>query len=123
MIEDVSAEQGWSPDGAHSGYIDCLLMLGFIGVSLHTLALLVGVSEGVRLFRQKRGFVYLLAATLCLVYLTGVLLETMLTAKAVEGSFYFALLLCATAVGPSYIIRRQARQTLPSALASVPRMR
>jgi len=93
-IDDVSSEQHWAPDTAHSAYIEGLLTFGIIGASLHTVVLLVGLFEGVRLFRMTRNFAFFLGASFCCVYLGGGLLESLLIVKLSPTSFYFSILLC-----------------------------
>ena len=92
-IDDVSNHQHWQIDSAHSSYIESLLTLGIIGVTLHTLALLAGLAEGIRLYRRTRRLLFLLAAALCAVYLLGGTFEAILLFKPSPISFYVALLL------------------------------
>ena len=92
-IDDVSNHQHWQIDSAHSSYIESLLTLGIVGVTLHTLALLAGLIEGIRLYRRTRRLLFLLAAALCAVYLLGGTLEAILLIKPSPISFYVALLL------------------------------
>lgn len=97
-IDDISSDQGWPLSGAHSGYIESLLQVGWIGAALHTLALLVCMGTGITLFKRTGNYVYFLSAALCLIYLVGGLLEGILIIKASEISYYSALLLCVMAV-------------------------
>ena len=99
-IDDVSEDQLWAIDNAHSGYIEGLLELGWTGAILHTLALLIGMVEGIRLFRRTREYAWFLAASLCFVYLVGGFLEALFIVKTSQSSFYFAMLLCTLAVQP-----------------------
>jgi O-antigen ligase len=97
-IDDISDDQHWDITAAHSGYIESLLTLGVIGASLHTLVLLVGFAEGVRLFRTTHEFAFFLAACSFCIYLLGGFLESMLIVKPSPISFYMAALLCLIAV-------------------------
>ncbi len=99
-IDDVSEDQGWPIDQAHSGYVEGLLELGWIGAILHTLTLVIGMTEGVRQFRRANEYAYFLGASLCLVYLAGGLVEALFIVKASQSSYYFAMLLCVLAVEP-----------------------
>jgi O-antigen ligase len=107
-IDDISEDQGWSMAGAHSGYVEGLLELGWIGAILHTLALLVCMVAGVKLFRRTNDYVYVLGSSLCLVYLVGGFVEAILIVKASESSFIFAVLLCLLTA------RREDSARLPS---------
>ena len=93
-IDDVSGDQKWAIDTAHSGYMEGILMLGVIGLSLHTLVLVAGSVEGIRLFLTTHDLAFLLAAGFCCVYLTGGILEALWILKTSQSSFYFAMLLC-----------------------------
>ena len=42
----VSGHQGWSIDSAHSAYVEGMLTLGYVGVALHTLALVAAAGGG-----------------------------------------------------------------------------
>jgi O-antigen ligase len=97
-IDNISADQGWAMSDSHSGYIESLLQLGWPGAILHTLTLLASVAVGIRLFRQTGDYAFFLAATLCLIYIVGGLLEGLMIIKASATSFDLALLLCVLAV-------------------------
>ena len=92
-IDDVSGHQHWSIDAAHSGYVEGMLTLGYVGVALHTLALLLAAWAGVRRYLQTRELVFWLGAALCLIYLVGGYLEAILIVKPSPISFYLAMLL------------------------------
>ena len=74
-IDDISGDQGWPLSGAHSGYIESLLELGWIGATLHTLTLLVCLAGGIWHFKRRGDYVFLLGAVVCLAYLVGALFE------------------------------------------------
>ncbi len=97
-IDDVSGHQHWSIDAAHSGYVEGMLTLGYVGVALHTLALLVAAWVGVRRYLATRELVFWLGAALCLIYLVGGYLEAILIVKPSPISFYLAMLLAAMTV-------------------------
>jgi O-antigen ligase len=97
-IDDISDDQHWDITAAHSGYIESLLTLGVLGASLHTLVLLVGFAEGVRLYRTTHEVAFFLAACSFCIYLLGGFLESMLIVKPSPISFYLAALLCLMAV-------------------------
>ena len=97
-IDDISSDQRWAITGAHSGYIESLLEIGWIGATLHMLTLLVCMGAGIRLFKRTGDYAYFLGAALCLIYLVGGLLEGILIIKASEISFYFAVSLCVMTV-------------------------
>ena len=92
-IDDVTEHQHWSIDSAHSAYVEGLLTLGYVGVVLHTLALLVGAWEGVRRYRATGELWFWLGAALCLIYLVGGYLEAILIVKPSPISFFLAMLL------------------------------
>jgi exopolysaccharide production protein ExoQ len=108
-IDDISDDQEWAVSGAHSGYVEALLELGWTGAVLHTLALLVCMGEGIRRFRQTNEYAYLLGSTFCLVYLAGGSLEAISIVKTSESSFNFSVLLCLLAV------RQRATSVSPDA--------
>ena len=97
-IDDVSGHQHWSIDSAHSAYVEGMLTLGYVGVALHTLALLVAAWEGVRRYRATGDLLFWLAAALCLIYLLGGYLEAILIVKPSPISFFLAMLLMALTV-------------------------
>ncbi len=99
-IDDISGDQLWAIDQAHSGYIEGLLELGWIGATLHTLTLLVCFGAGAMLFRRGGDYVYFLTASFCLVYLIGGVIEALFVVKTSQSSFFFALLLCRLSVEP-----------------------
>ena len=97
-IDDVSGHQHWSIDAAHSGYVEGMLTLGYVGMALHTLALLVAAAVGVRRYLATGELVFWLGAALCLIYLVGGYLEAILIVKPSPISFYLAMLLAAMTV-------------------------
>ena len=97
-IDDVSGHQHWSIDAAHSGYVEGMLTLGYVGVALHTFALLVAAWVGVRQYLRTRELVFWLGAALCLIYLVGGYLEAILIVKPSPISFYLAMLLAVMTV-------------------------
>ncbi len=109
-IDDVSTDQQWAIDTAHSGYIEELLSLGLIGTFLHTVLLLVGFAEGMRYFRYTGEYCFFFASALCFVYLIGGLLEALMVVKTSQSSYYFAILLC-------FLLRRVAYKPAPSAVS------
>jgi exopolysaccharide production protein ExoQ len=102
-IDDLYRHQHWPINSAHSEYIESMLTIGIIGMVLHTVLLIMGMVEGVRLFGKKEDMVYFLAAALCLIYLTGGFLEVLLIIKPSILSFYLTLLLCAVVLSPPEI--------------------
>jgi exopolysaccharide production protein ExoQ len=104
-MDDVYRHQHWPVDSAHSEYVESLLTIGIVGMILHTIALLGGMIEGIRLFRTGHNVVFFLASVMCCVYLAGGYLEAILIVKASPISFYLALLLS------SMMVRSQTKET------------
>jgi len=96
-IDDVSDDQHWSIDAAHSGYMEAWLTIGLVGMILHTGTLLIGVMEGVRAFLRSRAIIFLFGGILCCIYLVGGILESVMIIKPSPISFYFTMLLAALA--------------------------
>lgn len=92
-MDDVYKHQHWPVESAHSEYVESLLTIGIIGMVLHTIALLAGMIEGIRLFRASQNPVFFLASTFCCIYLVGGSLEAILIVKPSPISFYLAMLL------------------------------
>ena len=105
-MDDVYQHQHWPVDSAHSQYVESLLTIGIIGMALHTIALLAGMIEGIRLFRSGRDLVYFLASAMCCIYLACGSLEALLIVKPSSISFYLAMLLC------SMMVHRQPDEVL-----------
>ncbi len=97
-IDDVSDDQHWSIDAAHSGYVESLLTLGYVGVVLHTSALVVGMVCGLVLYWRTRELVYFLGGVFCCIYLAGGYLESVLLVKPSPISFFVAMLVGLMAV-------------------------
>ena len=93
-IDDVYKHQHWPIESAHSEYVESLLTIGIVGMTLHTLALVLGMIEGIRMFRSTRNLIFFLAASLCCIYLVGGFLEAILIVKPSPISFYLAMLFC-----------------------------
>jgi O-antigen ligase len=96
--DDIYKHQHWPVDSAHSEYVESLLTIGIIGMVLHTLVLLIGMIEGIRLFRKGHNLVFFLGSSLCCIYLVGGSLEAILVVKPSPISFYLAMLLCSMMV-------------------------
>ncbi len=107
-IDDISGDQFWAIDNAHSSYVEGLLELGWIGMILHTVALLVGGVEGIKVFRRTNDYTSFLGASFCFVYLAGGVLEALFIVKPSQSSFYFAILLCVMAVQPQELIAQSS---------------
>ncbi len=99
-MDDVYKHQHWPVESAHSEYVESLLTIGIIGMVLHTLALLAGTVEGIRLFRSEHNSVFFLASTFCCIYLVGGSLEAILIVKPSPISFYLAMLFSSMMVRP-----------------------
>jgi exopolysaccharide production protein ExoQ len=110
-IDDLFRHQHWAINSAHSEYIESMLTIGVIGMVLHTLLLLMGMVEGIRLFLKTDDVVYFLAAGLCCIYLTGGFLEVLLIIKPSIVSFYLTLLLCSIALSGS--VKEPVAQSQP----------
>lgn len=88
----VSQAVGWAPDSTHSGYIDALMGLGFIGASLFVSILFLYVKTSMNLSRQNPQYAFVAAVSvwLCL----NLLLETDLITRP-YFSYFISLIMMA----------------------------
>jgi O-antigen ligase len=91
-VDYFSSEFHWTISAAHSGYIETLLTLGYFGLLLHTLVLVLGFVIGVRLFMMSRSPSFALAATICVVVLVVSTLEVVVLWSTSPYSFGIMLL-------------------------------
>jgi O-antigen ligase len=90
--KDIAAAVGWRGGSAHSGYIDLLLTLGIVGLTLHTLALLMISHRAAILYRETRVPASALAASCVVIYLAFGLTETTTILYPSAITFYSLIL-------------------------------
>ncbi len=91
-IPKIAQALGWAPDSTHSGYVDALMGLGFIGASLFVSILFLYVKTSMNLSRQNPQYAFVAAVSvwLCL----NLLLETDLITRP-YFSYFISLIMMA----------------------------
>jgi exopolysaccharide production protein ExoQ len=74
-IAEVSLRRGWVITQSHSGYIEALLNVGWLGASLLVLMLTVGLGVAIRRFRDQRTALTLFAVATMVWYMINMLAE------------------------------------------------
>lgn len=74
-VDYFSSEFHWTVSAAHNGYLETLLTLGYVGLCLHVLVLVLGIIRGAYLFKVSRRPMFALAAAILAVFLVVGILE------------------------------------------------
>lgn len=74
-IAEISLRRGWVITQSHSGYIEALLNVGWIGASLLVVTLIAGLATAIRHFRRVRTPLALFAVAMMVWYMTNMLAE------------------------------------------------
>jgi exopolysaccharide production protein ExoQ len=92
-VDYFSSELHWTISAVHNGYLETVLTLGYIGLCLHVLALIFGVSNGCSNFKMTRSPIFALAAAIFAVLVVVGWLEVVVLWKPSPYNFGIALLL------------------------------
>jgi exopolysaccharide production protein ExoQ len=74
-IAEVSIRRGWVITQSHSGYIEALLNVGWIGAGLLVLVLIAGLATSIRRYLRVRTALALFAVAMLVWYMTNMLAE------------------------------------------------
>lgn len=92
-VDYFSQEFHWGISAAHNGYLEALLTVGYVGMTLHVLVLACGILRGSILYKRTEAPIFALGAALCLIYLVVGTLEAVLVIAPSAYAFYTTLLL------------------------------
>lgn len=74
-IAEISLRRGWVITQSHSGYIEALLNVGWVGGSLLVLVLVGGLATAIRRYRRVRTPLAMFAVAMLVWYMTNMLAE------------------------------------------------
>lgn len=99
-ITQISDENQWGINQAHSAYIDVILTTGVVGLTLFVATLCLGIAAALRHFRQDRSDTALMAASLLVFAAIHGATESIVLAPALTGATFSMILIARLGFGP-----------------------
>ncbi len=97
-IDTIYRNVGWRPNSVHSGYVDALMGLGFVGAAMLIFFLIAALARAYRLSLHHREYIFIMVALLWLYH--NLFMAVELITRPFFMTFFFLVLLARLAFLP-----------------------